>query len=517
MAYLLCALLLGKMLGSILLHPLMIGHDQGLHFEMARLLVRGKIPYVDMLDSNPPLIYYLDTIPAIFSQYCHIPPPLAFNLFVWAIAVISLVASGSVLLRTKHLHHFFYLAPLLVALASLSCVLRIDFGQREHLFVLLYAPFFFLRSFRRRNENFGQAESILIGILGGIGICLKHYFVAVAAAVEIFWLIQDRRYRLLFTPEVFAAGSIAVIYALHFLFVPASMRDAYFSFIVPLYSFGYIFWDAADIFILNCYGVQEFQVMLILVLLAQLMPRRLNLLPPIVVLTLSGLCIFDYQGKGWTYQSIPLRFGMFLLLALSASFLLSYLSKTIRTNRTILLGVALTFGCTIPILSFGRELYAALQDKSFDLAKIGYRGCCTNADLGPYAQTIIKYTKPSDTVLFIGNGVFPAFPALLQTMRPPASRHLNAIILSLFEVVEEQAQTKEQARLLAYKQGVIDQYKQDIERNQPQLIFIQQQPVERYLEPYDFKTTAMRDYKLLKTVEDFNVYQRVSSSQEWDY
>jgi hypothetical protein len=516
MAYLLCALLLANVLGSILLHPLRIGHDQALHFEMSRLLLRGYVPYVDMLDSNPPLIYYLDTIPALFSQYCRIPPPQAFNLFVWALAVLSLASSGVVLLRAKHRYHFFYLAPLLVALTSINCVLRTDFGQREHLFVILYAPFFFLRSCRRRHENFGKTESILIGIIGGIGICLKHYFVAVAAAVEIFWLIQDRRYKLCFTPEVLAAGAVAIIYVLHFLFVPASMREAYFSFIVPLYSYGYMFWDATDIFILNCYGVQDLQEMLVLVLLALLMLRRSNLLPPIVVLTLSGLSIFDYQGKGWTYQSIPMRFGMFLLLAMAAALLLSYLAKKIGSHRNMLLGFLLAFGCTIPIVSYSKELYTVLQDPRFDLTQVGYKGTCSDADVGPYAQTIVKYTKPSDRVLFIGNGVFPAFPALLQTGRAPASRHLNAIILSLFETVESLDPSKEQKRLLAYRQGVINQYSHDIQVNKPKLIFIQQQPVERYLEPYDFKSTAMRDYKLLKTVEDFNVYQRVKESQGWD-
>jgi hypothetical protein len=514
LVYILCGLLLANVFGTILVHPLRIGHDQGLHFEMSRLLLQGRIPYVDMLDSNPPLIYYLDTIPALLSRYCHIPPPQAFSFFVWFLAVVSLVASGHILLRAKHRHHFVYLAPLLVALTSLTYLLRIDFGQREHLFVLLYAPFLFLRWFRHQGENFSRTESIFIGIIGGIGICLKHYFVAVAAAVEIFWLIQDRRYKLLLTPEVIAAGSVAVVYALHFLFVPAAMRDAYFSFIVPLYSYGYIFWDATDIFILNCYGVEELRVTLALLLLAQLMPRRSTLIPPIVVLTLSALCIFDYQGKGWTYQSIPLRFGMYVLLALAVSFTLSFLSKKIGASRTLLLGFVLTFGCTVPVFSYGKELYTILQDKRLDLAEVGYKGSCSDADLGPYAKTILQYTKLSDTVLFIGNGVFPAFPALLQTGRAPASRHLNAIILSLFEAIEQQPISKEQTRLMAFEQKVIDQYSEDIDKNKPELILIQQQPVERYLEPYNFRQNAMRDYELLKTVEDFNVYRRIKENPD---
>ncbi len=510
LTYLLCGALLADLLGEILLHPLRIGHDQALHFEMARLLLHGNLPYVDMLDSNPPLIYYLDTIPAVGSQYFQIPPSLAFNLFVWLIALISLLATGHILFRRTHLYHFFYLAPLLVALTVLSGFTGYEFGQREHLFVLLYTPFFFLRLYRRQGESFHPGESILLGLMAGLGTCLKHYFVFVAAALEIFWLIQDRRYKLLFTPEVYAASLVALVYVLHFLFVPAAMREAYFSFIVPLYSYGYIFWDAADIFILNAWGVDRLQILLALLLLAQLMPRRSSLLPPITVLTLAALVIFDYQGKGWTYQAIPTIFGGFLLIALAASLSLSYLARKLGSNRTMALSILLTFGCTFPLRNFSQHLYEALQAPRFDLAQVGYKGTCADLDLAPYAKTILQYTKLGDTVLFLGNGVFPAFPALLQTNRTPASRHLNAIVLSLFEIVENQNPlTKEHKRLLAYKQKVLDQYIADIETNRPKLIFIQQAPVERYLEPYDFRSTTLRDYEVMRAVEDMNVYRRI--------
>jgi hypothetical protein len=64
-AVILVASLSLRMLVSVLLHPLRIGWDPALHLQCAQLIVAGGLPYVDMFDVNPPLIWYLDMLPAL--------------------------------------------------------------------------------------------------------------------------------------------------------------------------------------------------------------------------------------------------------------------------------------------------------------------------------------------------------------------------------------------------------------------------------------------------------------------
>ncbi|MBK7837599.1 MAG: hypothetical protein IPJ49_07935 [Candidatus Obscuribacter sp.] len=71
-----------RMLVSIFLHPLRIGWDPALHLQCAELIVKGGIPYVDMLDVNPPLIWYLDTLPVLVSEAFKAPVTLVFNEFM---------------------------------------------------------------------------------------------------------------------------------------------------------------------------------------------------------------------------------------------------------------------------------------------------------------------------------------------------------------------------------------------------------------------------------------------------
>jgi hypothetical protein len=73
---------------SILLHPLRIGWDPALHLQCAQLIAGGGLPYVDMFDVNPPLIWYLDILPSLLSTASNVPVTLAFNLFMLLLMVI---------------------------------------------------------------------------------------------------------------------------------------------------------------------------------------------------------------------------------------------------------------------------------------------------------------------------------------------------------------------------------------------------------------------------------------------
>src|ERR1700679_1637233 len=50
-------------------YPLEINTDNAVYLAVAQLLLGGKQPYVDFYDTNPPLIMYLNVIPAAIGNW----------------------------------------------------------------------------------------------------------------------------------------------------------------------------------------------------------------------------------------------------------------------------------------------------------------------------------------------------------------------------------------------------------------------------------------------------------------
>lgn len=426
------------------------------------------------------------------------------------------MATARILFRSQHKYHFFLYAPILVALASINLAVKEMFGQREHIFVLLYMPFFLLRCFRYQGETFRTIPTVVVGVLAGIGVCLKPHFALIVAAVEGFLLFYKRTRPIKFSchPEVAAVGSIAGLYLLHFLFFTQSMRQGYFSVLVPLYLEGYDFWNTTTIFMLANPGIKlSAQLALVLCLAPVLIRREQRLLVPLSLFTLLSLSVYVLQEKGWWYQSIPMQSGSYFLLSILAALFISFIAKFVKLRRTLMINALLIVCCATMIWQIQNAFYSTLAKPRFNMAMVGCLGTCPDEDIGPIAKTVLKYSQVGDPILFIANGVYPGFPATLQTNREPASRHLNAIVLSLLDQIKRKKRSPERARLLSYEDVVIDQLGKDIAANKPQLIFIQNQPIFRYLEPYRFMETAMKDYQLVDHVEDLTVYARADTDK----
>ena len=240
-----------RMLLSILLHPLRIGWDPALHLMCATLICQGKIPYIDMFDVNPPLIWYLNTIPASLSNLLNAPLPVSFNLFLLFLMLCSGLMSAYVIVTKLPKKDLFVYMGAVVGLMSFNFFLTVDFGQREEIFVLLFMPFFFMRLARWQGCAIGKKEAILFGLVGALGIAMKHYFVLNFICTEaVFFLgtrVKTLRARLLplVAPETLTIVVFGLLYLGHFYLLPAEARQNYFDFLVPAFAKGYAFWDTS--------------------------------------------------------------------------------------------------------------------------------------------------------------------------------------------------------------------------------------------------------------------------------
>ena len=77
------------LLATVLADPLHVNRDCGALLFASRMLLEGRLPFVDYYDLNPPLIDYLLTVPALAARVVPLPLPLVFNLMVVALVGLS--------------------------------------------------------------------------------------------------------------------------------------------------------------------------------------------------------------------------------------------------------------------------------------------------------------------------------------------------------------------------------------------------------------------------------------------
>ncbi|MFA6212016.1 MAG: hypothetical protein WCT03_27450 [Candidatus Obscuribacterales bacterium] len=513
-----------RMLASVLMHPLRIGWDPALHLQCAQLIARGGLPYVDMFDVNPPLIWYLDILPALLAAAANIPITLAFNLFMWLLLLLSSSLCAYIALTKLEVSNSNLLINLglIFGLLYFNFFLTFDFGQREQIFVLLYFPFLFLRFARYQGATIGKTEAVVIGILASIGICLKHYFLFNAICVELFLLLaapRKTRWRSLVVPESIAALSFALLYLAHFFFLPDQVKDNYFGFLVPAFAAGYQFWDTS---LVSSLGAPDKRGVFFLLVFGGLLTlafaRRSSLLCCCAAFAFSGVVPYLLQFKGWAYQDIPAFAGAVVIICGGIAALLASIFEllaNVKTNTasysskfSIACFSALAVIAGVATVSAREEYEKIKAEPNFPLSKLGYSGDSPYSDIdSPFSTIILAQAKPKDAVIFIGNAVAPGFPPTTQLRMKPGSRHLHCCILSVLQYIKDVREvTPENNRLLSFKDRIVKEYVEDIEKNKPVLIFIQNGPAADYLAPYNFDQ-YIKNYKKIDDVAGYTAYR----------
>ena len=130
-----------------------------------------------------------------------------------------------------------------LALHLHAALAEFDFGQREHLFILFAIPYVVLRWLRWEERTVRAPLAVVIGLAAGLLASLKPHFLLVMLAPELPWLARHRRPSRLFTAETMTAAAFVLVYAAHFAFLPATMRDAFFHRWMPFIAAGYGAYD----------------------------------------------------------------------------------------------------------------------------------------------------------------------------------------------------------------------------------------------------------------------------------
>jgi hypothetical protein len=322
------ALAIGASLVPYFLAP--AGHDQNSYlFEAQRLLSGAELYGPHLSETNPPIIIWFSTIPVLLARWLHGSPIFFLRLLVAAMVLASVAWCVRILRRSAT-----PLNPLalgLFAIAILAIELGIgpyDFGQREHLLIILLLPYI-LATATGAVAGLSFAERCALGIAAGIAIWFKPQDVLILIALEFFLALRLRSLRRALTPEFLALVlTCALILLLVSLTTPLYGRTT-----LPLLVDTY--WGLGEMTTVALARTLRDYIMAGFALLLLCFVLRKSLRDPattvaLVVSSAAASFAYDIQHTTWAYHAYPHQ----ALLLLALAYLLLDLLDPVLTKFT---------------------------------------------------------------------------------------------------------------------------------------------------------------------------------------
>ena len=497
----------------ILFHPLEINHDAASLLETGILLVEGKTPYVDFTSTNPPLIMYLNAIPAAVASTLSVHIILVFKLMVLLVSIGSALAILQILLRSGLDLEKPSCWSIVVSYSLLSLILlyrpfEYDYGQREHLFVLLYFPFFVGRWIRWEGGRLSRLAAVATGIVAALGAFIKPHFLAIALVVELYGLISNRSRKKLLGLEVYAFAVTGLLYAAHFFILPEVARNELFGRWLPFVAERYsVYNNSFKILLDRPSFLPAVTATLPMAFICATCGNKLaRIAKPVAVFTLGATASFLLQHKLWPYHLIPALYGAVLIWTLSvgecfdrlrankgASFAIwLFLQAIIVQTATIAYfhkwmakmpawGWLILLSAVTVFLYLRKTMTTTVVVAGVLAILVGWAPWSNSDPLkrNPVAQAIGQHTEEGDPVMFIATSTSAAFPVLVQMNRRPGSRYIVTWPIPLFYkgtagTEDGEFPYRRRDELLSEEVRFLSELSEDIETIRPRMILVGQ-------------------------------------------
>lgn len=418
-----------------------------MYLQCGQFLLEGALPYRDFQELNPPLIMYLSTIPAACSALsglslavCGALTTVLYSslaLFLTYMCLQALVKAELPDELMRPLTAASLLTPPLV-----NAIAAFDYGQREHLYALFLLPYFLLR-FGRYSPRF-QAPlwlSVLIGLTFGLTICFKPHFLLLPGILELYWLVHYRTGQNIIKPETLCTLIAPGLYGAHFIFLPADLRELFLKETAPLIVRAYACFNTIKDTVVKLVWSIALTAYFTAILLAALLPKRLEIKAPLLILVSLSLAIIELQQKFWNYHGIPLHFWTTFTIIFALSYFLAVREARAKLKAVL---IVLTSGIFLALnILFHDSVFTHLQK--------------------PWEPVLEKTAAKGDKVLLLDSSDTPWFPSALRFGLRPGSHYLWLFAVPMREYQIKTAKSEQESRAAQEK---INQIFSDILRDQ---------------------------------------------------
>lgn len=348
----------------------------------------GAHLYRDIIEVNPPLWFWMALPVDSAASYFHLRVESVLVIAIGCGVITALAATDSFLKEIAAPRRTFLLSYAALLLIGLPWV---HVGQREQIVLLGTLPYTALIAARRQGRPILPILAFCVGAGAAVGFALKHYFLIVPAALEL-WLFatsgRDWRWR---RPEIYALIALGTLYGLAILI----WAREYLTEVVPLVRLAYAMQTNPSLTKLfgpfAIFGLVSLFVTGVGVLL---LPRKA--LPVTSALLVAGsafAAVYLTQDKGWIYHAIP-------LLGCASLALAALLAES--TQRMRFLRLVAPAMLSIPLfLAANEAMHPTLPSSDLKQAVAGLRsgdavGFLTAETAVPWAVTLQRrFRNPS--------------------------------------------------------------------------------------------------------------------------
>jgi hypothetical protein len=489
--------------------PAAFNHDVGWVLYVAEQMLDGDRIYSDIVEENPPLIFWISQPSVLLGQAFGTSPILVFNLMVLAGAALAGALLYRVLCRGRPE------ASGVWALSVVGFVIGFEilapgyeFGQRENLFLIAVMPYLFGAAVRADGRQLGKKLAVLVGLVAGMGLAIKPYFLLFWVVVEIVLFFSDRQ-AWKRTENLCIVGVQAL-----YVFMVIGLTPGYLK-MIEIASTVYDSYGApgSPMLLLHSsvawYLVAAGLFVLVRPLAFDRQPRRFLLAG-----SLGFLAVALVQGKGWDYHYDPLTAASGVLIAV---ILQGFAMRADSLAKVLRFGSAGLFLAIWLLLDVAGA--SALVQSSWNVVGPGRLQRTFVGDL----TEVVKDHAWRQPVWFLSTSIVPAFPVVNLSEAQWSSRFCCLWLLPGLYSPQERASTpfayREREEMGELERYLVDAVVEDLKSKPPTLLFVDQSPdrqgfgrsqidyLEYFLRDPRF-ASLFENYRNLGEVGPYRVYKR---------
>lgn len=464
-----------------------LNHDTAWFLYVAQGMLDGGELYRDFVEVNPPLAIWLTVPIVMLSRATGIAPVETLHGVFFAVTALSLLLVRRYLAMIREVPDWAKELALVLLAAAFLFIPASSFGQREHLLALLFLPWFALRFARSKSAKISVTESVFVGVLAAVAICLKPHAVLAPLAVEALLQLRVRNLRAVFAPENLGALIFAVIYILAIviwspLFLGEMVRFGVAAY-VPYYGF--------DVAVIMERGVRPAVVLALALVLLHFARGPMRELSGLALAAALGFLVaYLLQAKGYYYQILPAQIfaaagGIFAVAGIFVAMNAGEAKKSPVVPAIAAFAIAL--------LSFSAQSYV-------------YRGA-------EFTKAISQYRPGAKSFFIASTNVFNGFPLAVRKNLVWGSR-FPALWLVPYVADRWHDGALPDDPIIAY---ALDAIVTDMQKFRPEVVFINQGTTQDYIKggAFDYLKFLNQDsrfaviwsnYELRGEIGDFAVY-----------
>jgi|TARA_R110002049_G_scaffold27112_12_gene93598 putative flippase GtrA len=481
------SILLGLLLSAIFIN-IPVTHDVSWQFWLARQMNGGTPLYGHVMEINPPLWFWMAAGIDSMAKIFNIGP---LNLYISMVVLWAIFAALAFTRLADFADNKTSMAVSLFVLALLLVAPIYDFGQREQLTAIGIIPYIALISRRRREQPVSWYLAISVGAFAAVGIAMKHYFVVVPMALELWLLFELRRNWRPIRWETAIMGLCAAAYAAAIIiFTPD-----FLSHIVPLVAAAYNGYERP--FLLQ---VLRSEVLIWISCLAWIGYSRIRqsdaapvpLLRALVIASLGFIAAYFAQQKGWQYHAIPAT------VCISLAMVVQIWHAPDTLQKSLLQKFAWQPLPTALAISY---ILVGLTHGTYENQRVG-------------VEKYYSRWSPGDAVMIITGDPRLVFPHVEKQQVRWTSRHFAHWMISAIAKAENAGNSN--AELVEVGRQIRQQTVEDISCHSPKYIYVNVTQLPYGISPEQFRMTDFfkRDDQFKAILE--NHYVLTDSDRNFD-